>query len=144
MVEKNDLEKREVYTDRYPLLSLRNRISKLMIIQQMACKGIIETDAFENISIAVILCNSIVMIFDDSKTGDEPSLLFETIEFVFLILYTIEMVLKITGMGFYFGENAYLKDEWNILDFVIVISSLPPYLLASGDEQSVDVIKREM
>lgn len=32
------------------------------------------------------------------------------------------MVLKILGLGFIFGEKAYLMDSWNILDFVIVLS----------------------
>lgn len=36
----------------------------------------------------------------------------------------MEMVLKILGMGFIFDEKAYLRDSWNILDFVIVMSSL--------------------
>ena len=44
---------------------------------------------------------------------------------MFLALYSIEMILKIMGMGFVMGEKAYLKDSWNILDFVIVISSYP-------------------
>ncbi len=42
------------------------------------------------------------------------------IDRIFLALYTIEMVLKILGMGFLFNENAYLRDSWNILDFVVV------------------------
>ena len=33
------------------------------------------------------------------------------------------MVLKIVGMGFIFNKKAYLKDPWNILDFVIVMSA---------------------
>jgi hypothetical protein len=32
------------------------------------------------------------------------------------------MVLKILGLGFIIGENAYIKNSWNILDFVIVLS----------------------
>ena len=43
-------------------------------------------------------------------------------ETVFLILYTIEMGLKILALGIYFSPNAYLRDYWNILDFVIIIS----------------------
>jgi hypothetical protein len=43
---------------------------------------------------------------------------------VFLVLYTGEMVLKILGLGFIFGKNTYLKDSWNVLDFVIVVTSL--------------------
>ena len=44
-------------------------------------------------------------------------------ENVFLALYTVEMVLKIVGLGFIFGEDAYLKDSWNLLDFSIVMIS---------------------
>jgi len=40
---------------------------------------------------------------------------------VFLALYTTEMVLKILGMGFVLNENSYLRDGWNIIDFVVVI-----------------------
>ena len=34
------------------------------------------------------------------------------------------MILKILGLGFLFNEGAYLKNSWNILDFVIVTSAL--------------------
>lgn len=38
------------------------------------------------------------------------------------------MILKIIGLGFIFSEDAYLRDSWNILDFVIVISAMIPYI----------------
>lgn len=38
------------------------------------------------------------------------------------MLYSIEMILKILGLGFIYGDGAYIKDSWNILDFVIVMS----------------------
>ena len=33
------------------------------------------------------------------------------------------MLFKIVGLGFIFGKGAYLRDPWNILDFVIVMSA---------------------
>jgi len=39
---------------------------------------------------------------------------------LFLALYSLEMVLKILGLGFLFNKGAYLRDAWNILDFIIV------------------------
>lgn len=33
-------------------------------------------------------------------------------------------MLKIIGMGFIFGEGAYLHDGWNWLDFIVVVTSL--------------------
>lgn len=45
------------------------------------------------------------------------------IENIFQALYTIEMVIKILGMGFIFNKGAYLRDYFNMLDFFIVMSA---------------------
>lgn len=124
VAEKDDLEKLEVYTDRFPLLKLRKTIRRFFILVHMLAKAIISTKVFDNISIMVIIANSVLMTFDD-PTGENSGEFFKVAENVFLALYSIEMVLKILGMGFIFGEKAYLSDSWNILDFIIVISSYP-------------------
>lgn len=43
--------------------------------------------------------------------------------YVNTIIYA-ECVLKIFAMGFVIGENSYLRDGWNVLDFVVVFSSV--------------------
>lgn len=55
----------------------------------------------------------------------EPSAFFNVCETVFLVLYSLEMIIKIMGLGFVFNEGSYLRDSWNTLDFVIVVSSYP-------------------
>jgi len=45
------------------------------------------------------------------------------IEDIFLGLYSVEMTLKILGMGFIFDDGAYLRDFWGVLDFTIVSSA---------------------
>lgn len=87
------------------------------------CNFIINTPLFDNISILVILANSITMVFDDTDRSDNPNPIFATFETLFLVLYTIEMVFKILGLGFIFGEDTYIWDPWNLLDFFIVMSS---------------------
>jgi hypothetical protein len=47
-------------------------------------------------------------------------------------LYTVEMILKILGYGFIIPKKSYLRDSWNILDFIIVISGYVPLLFAGG------------
>ena len=42
------------------------------------------------------------------------------------------MVLKIAAFGFVFNKGAYLRDLWNILDFVIVVTSLLPIIVSIG------------
>lgn len=48
-------------------------------------------------------------------------------EDVFTVLYSFEMIIKIMGLGFIMDDDAYLRESWNILDFVIVVSSYPAY-----------------
>lgn len=44
----------------------------------------------------------------------------ESLEYIFLVVFTLECFLKIVAYGLVFHEGAYLRNCWNILDFVIV------------------------
>ncbi|MGH0190647.1 UNVERIFIED_CONTAM: hypothetical protein FKN15_048715 [Acipenser sinensis] len=48
----------------------------------------------------------------------------EKVEYIFLIVFTIEAFLKIVAYGFLFHPDAYLRNCWNILDFIIVFVGL--------------------
>ena len=39
------------------------------------------------------------------------------------------MFIKIVAMGFILNKNSYLRDNWNILDFLVVASSWFPVIL---------------
>lgn len=39
------------------------------------------------------------------------------------------MSLKIIGLGFIFSKYAYLRDGWNILDFIIVFTAWLPRII---------------
>jgi hypothetical protein len=65
ITNKDALERLEVQTDRFPLLGCRKAFWRVLISIRMICKYIIETDLFSNLTISVILINSIYMMFDD-------------------------------------------------------------------------------
>ncbi|KAF3860207.1 hypothetical protein F7725_000462 [Dissostichus mawsoni] len=48
----------------------------------------------------------------------------ETVEYAFLIIFTIETFLKIIAYGLVMHQNSYVRNGWNMLDFVIVIVGL--------------------
>ncbi|XP_069795818.1 voltage-dependent L-type calcium channel subunit alpha-1D-like isoform X6 [Narcine bancroftii] len=48
----------------------------------------------------------------------------ETVEYAFLIIFTIETCLKIMAYGLLLHPNAYVRNGWNLMDFVIVIVGL--------------------
>ena len=48
----------------------------------------------------------------------------EKSEALFVWSFTAECILKIVGMGFIIDDGSYLRDAWNWLDFIVVVSSL--------------------
>jgi hypothetical protein len=48
--------------------------------------------------------------------------LVEESEIVFLVLFTVEAAIKICGMGFVLEKGTYLRNGWNVLDFVVVVT----------------------
>ena len=45
----------------------------------------------------------------------------EQIEYIFLAIFTFEVILKIVAYGLCLHPNAYLRSGWNFLDFIIVV-----------------------
>jgi hypothetical protein len=64
-----------------------------------------------------------------------------TIDFVFLIIYTWEMSMKIIAMGFFMRAHSYLRDSWNIMDFSVVVLGWLSNFLKSGDISAIKVIR---
>ncbi len=61
---------------------------------------------------------------DDPKNNKKLNVL-NKIDYAMNAIFTLEMVLKILAQGFLLnGPNSYLRDSWNIIDFVSVLSSL--------------------
>jgi hypothetical protein len=46
----------------------------------------------------------------------------ELLNKIFTIIYLVEAVLKILAAGFIFHNTAYLREHWNVLDFIVVMS----------------------
>ena len=73
---------------------------------------------FDRFILTAIIANCIFLAEDDpgkDQTDDQW-----IAELVFLVIFTIEAMLKILAMGFAFKPHSYLRDPWNILDFVVV------------------------
>ncbi|XP_066559414.1 voltage-dependent L-type calcium channel subunit alpha-1S isoform X2 [Amia ocellicauda] len=92
-----------------------------------ACISIVEWKPFEIIILLTIFANCVALaVFlpmpEDDTNSTNSSL--EKVEYIFLIVFTIEASLKIVAYGFLFHPDAYLRNCWNILDFVIVFVGL--------------------
>ncbi|XP_030639910.1 calcium channel, voltage-dependent, L type, alpha 1F subunit [Chanos chanos] len=58
---------------------------------------------------------------DDSNATNHD---LEQVEYVFLIIFTVETFLKILAYGLVMHPSSYIRNGWNLLDFVIVIVGL--------------------
>lgn len=74
---------------------------------------------FDRIVLLIILVNCMFLALD--KEVDVVTKNIEYIDMIFLILYTVEMVMKVIAMGFVTRPYSYLRDSWNILDFTVVM-----------------------
>ncbi|KAJ8265876.1 hypothetical protein COCON_G00149750 [Conger conger] len=101
-------------------LTLKNPFRK-------ACINIVEWKPFEIIILLTIFANCVALAvflpMPEEDTNNTNSSL-EGLEYIFLIIFTLECFLKIISYGFLFHEGAYLRNCWNILDFVIVFMGL--------------------
>ena len=95
---------------------------------------------FDRFILVVIVINCVFLALDQENQliSDNSS----TIDLGFLIIYTGEMVLKIIAMGFFMRAHSYLRDAWNILDFMVVILGWLAIIFEnSGDISAIKVIR---
>lgn len=90
---------------------------------------IIKSPQFEFVSLCVIVYNSITLAMDDPTTNADNN---DTSDLILLVIYTIEMGMKIIGLGFILNEGSYLRDYWNVVDIVIIATGWLPYMSSSS------------
>uniref|UniRef100_A0A8D3E996 Voltage-dependent L-type calcium channel subunit alpha n=1 Tax=Scophthalmus maximus TaxID=52904 RepID=A0A8D3E996_SCOMX len=102
------------------LFTLKNPFRK-------ACINIVEWKTFEIIILLTIFANCIalaVFLPMPEEDSNNTNTRLESLEYIFLIIFTLECFLKIVAYGLVFHGGAYLRNCWNILDFVIVFMGL--------------------
>uniref|UniRef100_A0A663FHY2 Voltage-dependent L-type calcium channel subunit alpha n=1 Tax=Aquila chrysaetos chrysaetos TaxID=223781 RepID=A0A663FHY2_AQUCH len=92
-----------------------------------AAISIVEWKPFDILILATIFANCVALgVYipfpeDDSNAANHN---LEQVEYVFLIIFTVETFLKIIAYGLVLHPSAYIRNGWNLLDFVIVIVGL--------------------
>lgn len=98
-------------------LGLKNPLRKL-------CIDIVEWKPFEYLILLTIFANCVALaVFTPFPNSDsnQTNAYLEKIEYIFLVIFTSECVMKVIAYGFAMHPGAYLRNGWNLLDFTIVV-----------------------
>ncbi|XP_035863982.1 calcium channel, voltage-dependent, L type, alpha 1F subunit [Sander lucioperca] len=107
-----------------------------------AALSIVEWKPFDIFILLAIFANCVALGVskpfpeDDSNSTNHD---LEQVEYVFLIIFTIETFLKILAYGLVMHPSSYIRNGWNLLDFVIVIVGLFSVVLETMTHKS-DVV----
>jgi hypothetical protein len=124
------VRKAELYYDSFPLLKLRRNFIKYMNIISYYCYSLVKQKWFDNISLLIIILNTLLILISDPKDDNSIANVSDN---YFLYIYTIEMFLKIFAYGFIIKEGSYIRDSWNILDFLVIVLGWVSIILESGN-----------
>ena len=90
-------------------------------------KRITEWVPFEYLILLTIMANCVVLALETHLPKEDKTPLatkLEKTEPVFLAIFCFEAVLKIIAQGMVLHPRSYLRNGWNILDFVVVVTGL--------------------
>lgn len=88
-------------------------------------KKLVENDLFVFFIIVCILSNTVILALDKHPQSETHESLLNTLNLSFTVIFSLEMLLKIFGLGF----ADYLKDRFNIFDAILVIISIVDLIL---------------
>ncbi|KZS09199.1 Voltage-dependent calcium channel type D subunit alpha-1 [Daphnia magna] len=129
-------------------LSLTNPVRKLCISVVDYCIGynilnpLSLCTPFEYLILLTIFANCVALaVYTPYPNGDSniTNAYLEKVEYVFLVIFTIECVMKIIAYGFVAHSGAYLRNTWNFLDFTIVVIGAVSTALSTMMKDGFDV-----
>lgn len=108
---------------------------------RMACAAVVHNPGFDRFILLLISVSSLALALDSPLRDPDSTTAkyLKGVERVMTVLFFIEMALKICAHGFVLMPKAYLRNAWNILDFVVVVISM--IQLATNDSGNLESLR---
>jgi voltage-dependent calcium channel L type alpha-1D len=95
------------------------------------CNWLVSYKYFDGIIMTCIIMSSLLLAFEDyvdpnAKKNEQLAMF----DIIFVAIFTLEMLVKMIAYGVVLHPNSYFRDGWNILDFIIVVSSVASLVVA--------------
>lgn len=110
------------------------------------CVKVIVNRWFEHFIIICIIVNSLVLATKEFKDKydvryvSKRNNILDYIDIFFSTVFLLECSLKVIAMGFIRHKKAYLRDPWNWIDFIIVLTSII-YITPISQEANLKVFR---
>ncbi len=98
------------------------------------CRTIALSAIFEGFIMAVVICNTGVMMSEHHGMTDEFTQNLELLELIATVIYVAEVIIKNFGLG----TVAYFSSGFNILDFSLVVLGLATYALEAYGQKGME------
>ncbi|KAF0042147.1 hypothetical protein F2P81_005679 [Scophthalmus maximus] len=95
-----------------------------VLVQLTRCVGQPSTP-FEYMILTTIIANCIVLALEQHLPGEDKTPMskrLEKTEPYFIGMFCFEAGIKIIALGFVFHKGSYLRNGWNVMDFIVVLS----------------------
>uniref|UniRef100_A0A3Q1EF00 Voltage-dependent calcium channel type A subunit alpha-1 n=1 Tax=Acanthochromis polyacanthus TaxID=80966 RepID=A0A3Q1EF00_9TELE len=99
---------------------------------------------FEYMILATITANCVVLALEQHLPGEDKTPMakrLEKTEPYFIGIFCFEAGIKLVALGFVFHKGSYLRNGWNVMDFIVVLSGI---LATAGAHMNIPVDLRTL
>ncbi|KAM5212355.1 voltage-dependent T-type calcium channel subunit alpha-1G isoform 19-T20 [Hipposideros larvatus] len=109
---------------------------------RLLCHRIITHKMFDHVVLVIIFLNCITIAMErpkiDPHSAERIFLTFSN--YVFTAVFLAEMTVKVVALGWCFGEQAYLRSSWNVLDGLLVLISIIDILVSMVSDSGTKIL----
>ncbi|KAJ6660386.1 hypothetical protein lerEdw1_017809 [Lerista edwardsae] len=109
---------------------------------RLICNKIITHKMFDHVVLVIIFLNCITIAMERPKIEPHSAeRIFLTLSnYIFTAIFLAEMTIKVVALGLCFGEKAYLRSSWNILDGILVLISVVDILVSMVSDSGTKIL----
>ena len=105
---------------------------------------IVQSDLFSNAVLVSIMISTLILILENPSYDPHSTfmLTLEILNNLMTLVFILEAVIKIIVYGFILnGETSYLRNIWNVMDFIIVVTSFLGFFEFAGHTQFIKIMR---
>ncbi|XP_032727992.1 voltage-dependent T-type calcium channel subunit alpha-1G isoform X33 [Lontra canadensis] len=109
---------------------------------RLLCHRIITHKMFDHVVLVIIFLNCITIAMERPKIDPHSAeRIFLTLSnYIFTAVFLAEMTVKVVALGWCFGERAYLRSSWNVLDGLLVLISIIDILVSMVSDSGTKIL----